>query len=823
MFSSSSTSSSSLPPRHGSGASSQPSRSSAPPVPLASPIYPALSPSSLPPSGSSASPSSPALLQPPTTYFCYLLRSLSPKHSSHTYIGFTTSPLRRLRQHNGLITAGAWRTSRKRPWEVVCVVYGFTSKVVALQFEWQWTYPRKSKRMRVVMGLRRWATGARGKVETLYALLCSAPWRTMPLHVRFVSTDGWALHDSIVQRSAKERKEWEKRNRGETDEEREAAYHRRHIYALPEHVSITAGPLEELDYYRWRSQKRGRQKKREADAALDDPTSSVTPRGDEDDGALFDDDAVVSGEESLNSGDSDNDERDARGLPDGVDSPAIPMRRKGRKLSSPKLSPGDSGMRITPKGPPVASRLRCGLCLNTAEMADPRSAGFFSGCDQCAFVGHLQCIALHILRQMAGPNTDGVGLRDVAAFPLTQAASIDLTASPALVAPQRSLSSTSSPMSSARPSLPASLFSAVSPSLPLIPPPSTGSCPSCRSPWSYPLLVDRCRFMHVDGRGKRGGDVWYDEADEFSMAALMREWAGRGGEDKRKRKEEEKRQRDEAKEQRKRLKRDAAQSKADERKARADSSTTSVERGDARASHEESKRSRQAGSDSGGEMGGALHNSDATPGSASERKRKRKRSSKEKENERSGKAQSPAGVLEVKTVSRRVEMYDGPPPQAPSSSSTPSLFASSQPAALPSWGSSCSAARPVVARSVRKGVVTLSDYEDADDDGESHAVAAFGGRTCAVAKSAGRKLDGAVSGGGSSAAAPSVQSTAHGGNGHRDWVHLDEDDDVSEAVACVYGTDVDDDDDDVRMLSLAERVKQKAQSAGLGVSLGSIR
>ena len=133
--------------------------------PTSSPSFPSLSPSLSPspsPSSQPATLSSTPLLQPPTTFFCYLLRSLSPRHGSHTYIGFTTSPLRRLRQHNGDITAGAYRTSRKRPWEIVCVVHGFTSKIIALQFEWHWTYPRKSKRMRQVMGLRRWAGGGAG-------------------------------------------------------------------------------------------------------------------------------------------------------------------------------------------------------------------------------------------------------------------------------------------------------------------------------------------------------------------------------------------------------------------------------------------------------------------------------------------------------------------------------------------------------------------------------------------------------------------------------------------------------------------------------------
>ena len=46
---------------------------------------------------------------------------------------FTVNPRRRIRQHNGEITSGAWRTKRKRPWEMVLCIYGFPTNVSALQ------------------------------------------------------------------------------------------------------------------------------------------------------------------------------------------------------------------------------------------------------------------------------------------------------------------------------------------------------------------------------------------------------------------------------------------------------------------------------------------------------------------------------------------------------------------------------------------------------------------------------------------------------------------------------------------------------------------
>lgn len=47
---------------------------------------------------------------------CYLLTSANPEFKNHTYIGFTVNPVRRLKQHNGQITGGAFKTFQKKPW-----------------------------------------------------------------------------------------------------------------------------------------------------------------------------------------------------------------------------------------------------------------------------------------------------------------------------------------------------------------------------------------------------------------------------------------------------------------------------------------------------------------------------------------------------------------------------------------------------------------------------------------------------------------------------------------------------------------------------------
>ncbi|KAK4053214.1 Slx4p interacting protein [Microbotryomycetes sp. JL221] len=82
----------------------------------------------------------------PPLYSCYLLRSMNPKRTA-TYIGSTPDPPRRIKQHNGLIKGGAFKTRYGRPWEQELIVYGFPSKLQALQFEWAWQHPYASRHL----------------------------------------------------------------------------------------------------------------------------------------------------------------------------------------------------------------------------------------------------------------------------------------------------------------------------------------------------------------------------------------------------------------------------------------------------------------------------------------------------------------------------------------------------------------------------------------------------------------------------------------------------------------------------------------------------
>jgi predicted GIY-YIG superfamily endonuclease len=136
-------------------------------------------------------------LLPVQFFHCYCLRSEHPQHPNKTYVGFTTNPYRRLRQHNGIAQGGAWRTKRSgRPWTFAAVVQGFENKIVALQFEWAWQHCDKSLAVRAVIGdeqakkLRR-KRGVVGQLTMLKTLIeqCGDLYGKVPLTIYFFDSD----------------------------------------------------------------------------------------------------------------------------------------------------------------------------------------------------------------------------------------------------------------------------------------------------------------------------------------------------------------------------------------------------------------------------------------------------------------------------------------------------------------------------------------------------------------------------------------------------------------------------------------------------------
>ncbi|CAK9055053.1 unnamed protein product [Durusdinium trenchii] len=124
-------------------------------------------------------------------FCCYLLASVTRRRA---YTGITTDLSRRLRQHNGELRGGAKATRAGGPWQVVCVVQGFPSKVDACQFEWRAKrqIAVQSKKLIPMQG------GLERRCANLLRVLCldrwtkeSRPAAEMPLQVTWFGGAPW--------------------------------------------------------------------------------------------------------------------------------------------------------------------------------------------------------------------------------------------------------------------------------------------------------------------------------------------------------------------------------------------------------------------------------------------------------------------------------------------------------------------------------------------------------------------------------------------------------------------------------------------------------
>ena len=692
---------------------------------------------------------------------------------------------------------------------------GFTSKVIALQFEWQWTYPKKSKRMRGVMEGRKWGGGVRGKVEVLYELLATQPWQSMPLQLRYAEEHGWGVHETVMKRSEKERKEWDKvQARLLDEEERKVERMKRHIYALPTHMPLTVGPFDELDTYAYRRMRRERRNGGVA-GGLTGVTPGENGESDTEDGALDDDGAMVSGEESDNSGESDaeiieqpepdDDEWTSYPLtqPAHVNHTAVPSSSSSRPPSSSPSSHSALSRSLS------TGQLRCGLCFRRSEVGEGGHGGFFSGCLQCSFVGHLTCIVQHIFKQMQMEESKAsVQHNNDFGFGLTQPTTADQPLPSSAHSPPARSTSNPADLFTPSPAFPPTIFSPLPTSVPLLPPPATGTCPTCSCLLSYPLLIDRCRHLHVGRDGKQGGDVWYEEADELSMAMMVREYAGRAGEAKAKEKEEEaKKQKVKAVEKRKRKAKSATTSagSGDESSYSTDTSQPGTKRKRKPATPKKKKAKATTTSP---------HSHPHTPPLSSPLSE----FELDKEN---------VGVLEERvaesvskrkpSASRRVAMHD-------KSGAAPALFASSQPVPAPAVSSSAVSSRLALSLSGDDDVLLVDELPSADK------------RRLLMAAAAERRLgrsptsDSRPSTHDAAQAAESdVSLLAVRGSGglqitelssevaaDRDYVQVDDDSDGAGDDVLALDTEA---EDEVNGLSLSERLKARAASSQLVDSL----
>lgn len=181
----------------------------------------------------SASSSASKRYQWPSFYSCYLLQSSKSPRSF--YIGSTPDPVRRLRQHNGVLACGgAYRTKsdKKRVWRAVVIVTGFQSKVAALQFEHAWQHPhttrhidstdsvfpkrssnkpsssvglpivnKNSPKPKTKLQLNRTARSMKSHLSVMKALLEAPLFTYMPLQVYFLekeSYESWVKNSFIA-------------------------------------------------------------------------------------------------------------------------------------------------------------------------------------------------------------------------------------------------------------------------------------------------------------------------------------------------------------------------------------------------------------------------------------------------------------------------------------------------------------------------------------------------------------------------------------------------------------------------------------------------
>jgi structure-specific endonuclease subunit SLX1 len=88
-----------------------------------------------------------------------------------------------------------------RPWDMVMIVYGFPSKVAALQFEWAWQHPWKTRHLRTLSGgddsgrgraifnNRYGLSTLKARVNVVRTMITSQPYSNWPLHVKLFNME----------------------------------------------------------------------------------------------------------------------------------------------------------------------------------------------------------------------------------------------------------------------------------------------------------------------------------------------------------------------------------------------------------------------------------------------------------------------------------------------------------------------------------------------------------------------------------------------------------------------------------------------------------
>ncbi|WBW71032.1 structure-specific endonuclease catalytic subunit Slx1 [Schizosaccharomyces osmophilus] len=130
-------------------------------------------------------------------YCCYLIQSKKTASSRSLYIGSTPNPIRRLRQHNGEIQGGAWKTRNGRPWIILCLVHGFPNKTSALQFEWIWQHPNISRHTKNKEESVKKTLSLNSSLVALQQIVSCNCWKRWPLEITFFSQQAFEKWNAI--------------------------------------------------------------------------------------------------------------------------------------------------------------------------------------------------------------------------------------------------------------------------------------------------------------------------------------------------------------------------------------------------------------------------------------------------------------------------------------------------------------------------------------------------------------------------------------------------------------------------------------------------
>ncbi|EPX74925.1 structure-specific endonuclease catalytic subunit [Schizosaccharomyces octosporus yFS286] len=145
-------------------------------------------------------------------YCCYLIQSKKTASSRSLYIGSTPNPIRRLRQHNGELQGGAWKTRNGRPWIVLCLVHGFPNKTSALQFEWIWQHPNLSRHTKDNQESIKRTLSINSSLNSLQKIVSSNGWKRWPLEITFFSQHAFERWNIISKGNASVKFSMEERN-----------------------------------------------------------------------------------------------------------------------------------------------------------------------------------------------------------------------------------------------------------------------------------------------------------------------------------------------------------------------------------------------------------------------------------------------------------------------------------------------------------------------------------------------------------------------------------------------------------------------------------